>query len=102
MHLCPVLGGSAFFTFMVPSVQGTYFLPFADPKVVYACAYVFMYVCMYVFMFVYVCIYLCMYVCIHVCMYVYMYVCFLYFTLLLCMLHYCGVILHALSFTLSY
>ena len=93
----------------------------------YTCTYV--YVCMYV-LFIYVCVclcmyvrmYVCVYVCMYVCMYVRMYICmyeclydvcmcmyyvcmyvleyFLYF--LLCLVHYCGIILYALSFTLSW
>ena len=70
---------------------------------IYVCVY--MYVCIYVCM--YACIFVCMYVCMHACMYVSNYVCiyiYLYFNkhLLYCMLHYYGIILHALMVTFTY
>jgi len=62
---------------------------------VYGCMYVCMYICVYVCMYIYICVCVFMY-------YVCMYVCIFYKHLLACMLHYYGVILHALMLTFTH
>jgi hypothetical protein len=79
----------------------------------FVCMYVYMYVCMcmYFFMYLLACsityVYVCMYECMYVCTYVFVFVCmyarmYFFFILLLSMLHYFGVILHAVNLHVSF